>query len=370
MERTRVLKPEDLIFPGLDKQGRPKIGERFSATRIQNILVKFTEATGHLEGRNGRFTTHCFRRGGAQHRFMFADEKWSLKAVKWWGGWSEGEGTGTIVRYLLDEYIQYESGFGDMLSPDRSDHRHHVFMGSSGDLPVTQRTIEDLRCSIQNEVRKEIQSTVASVTMSLSQIQSAIVRLEHKVGNLPLQQVPQQQLIQPSISWQAQPETAPQVETATMDQPPAAPRIPTITSWKDAIRQWYHGDVQKGLNMPLNQWTKGMKTTDPSRFSQRKLIADEYEYWGKNEKNMLDCHGNALDKVGDLIASIRFKKTGRKELYQGIKRPRRNSGGGSSKRRKGAASTAREESEDEENEVEVAEKDEDDEDTSEDEKDE
>jgi hypothetical protein len=57
---------------------------------------------------------------------MFAKEKWSLKAMKWWGGWTEGEGTGTIMRYLLDEYNRYELGFSDMLSPVRQDSRHAV----------------------------------------------------------------------------------------------------------------------------------------------------------------------------------------------------------------------------------------------------
>lgn len=42
---------------------------------------------------NVRFTFHCFRRGGAQHRFMFAPEngRWPLKMVKWWAALSPGE---------------------------------------------------------------------------------------------------------------------------------------------------------------------------------------------------------------------------------------------------------------------------------------
>ncbi|KAF9940242.1 hypothetical protein BGZ65_007656 [Modicella reniformis] len=127
-ENSRRLQPDDFIFPALDAKGRMKIKEAFSTTRIQALLDKYTGATGLLSGRNGRYTTHCFRRGGAQHRFMVASEKWSLKAVKWWGGWSEGEGSGTIMRYLLDDITRYESGFGDMLSPERSDHRHSVFI--------------------------------------------------------------------------------------------------------------------------------------------------------------------------------------------------------------------------------------------------
>jgi hypothetical protein len=38
----------------------------------------------------GKFTTHCFRRGGAQYRFMFAPlgQRWTLARVRWWGGWA------------------------------------------------------------------------------------------------------------------------------------------------------------------------------------------------------------------------------------------------------------------------------------------
>ncbi|KAK3824517.1 MAG: hypothetical protein J3R72DRAFT_501221 [Linnemannia gamsii] len=82
---------------------------------------------------------------GAQFRFMFAKEKWSLKAVKWWGGWTEGEGTGTIMRYLLEECTRYEYGFSDMMSPTRQDSRHAVFMGETdtpGTAPLTQYSLD------------------------------------------------------------------------------------------------------------------------------------------------------------------------------------------------------------------------------------
>ncbi|KAF9147850.1 hypothetical protein BGX20_006529, partial [Mortierella sp. AD010] len=63
---------------------------------------------------------------------MFAKDKWSLKALKWWGGWSEREGSSMIMRYLLEEVTRYETGFGDMLSPIRNDARHTNFMSVQG----------------------------------------------------------------------------------------------------------------------------------------------------------------------------------------------------------------------------------------------
>jgi hypothetical protein len=68
-----------------------KFGEAMSRSGIETLLEQVISGSGVMQGRNGKFTTHCFRRGGAQHRFMWADQKWSLKAVKWWGGWSSSE---------------------------------------------------------------------------------------------------------------------------------------------------------------------------------------------------------------------------------------------------------------------------------------
>lgn len=57
----------------------------------QKKIVHMAELAG-IHGAK-YFTTHCFRRGGAQYRFMFAPrgERWTLARVRWWGGWAPGE---------------------------------------------------------------------------------------------------------------------------------------------------------------------------------------------------------------------------------------------------------------------------------------
>ncbi len=141
-QKSRPPTPDDYVFPAIAPTNRYKIGEPISKTKIQQLLDHIALGSNLTANRNGRFTTHCFRRGGAQHRFMFAEEKWSLKAVKWWGGWAEGEQIGTIMRYLLDEFVRYETGFGDMLSPARNSNRHTLFMGmASADENINQRQL-------------------------------------------------------------------------------------------------------------------------------------------------------------------------------------------------------------------------------------
>ncbi|KAI0037942.1 DNA breaking-rejoining enzyme, partial [Auriscalpium vulgare] len=127
----RPLQPEDYVFPALASTDLLKFGEPMSRTGIENILDRLTDASGVMEGRTGKFTTHCFRRGGAQYRFMFAEHKWSMKAVKWWGGWSAGDDVGTVMRYLLDELSAYEEGFSDIMMKSRNKDRHESFMGGS-----------------------------------------------------------------------------------------------------------------------------------------------------------------------------------------------------------------------------------------------
>ncbi|KAF9970516.1 hypothetical protein BGZ75_002260, partial [Mortierella antarctica] len=51
-----------------------------------------------------------------------------------------------------------------------------------------------------------------------------------------------------------------------------------------------------------------MRKTDPTKYSQRKLIAAEFRYLGRSESNMTDVHGEAAKLIRDLIVSIRTKR--------------------------------------------------------------
>ncbi|KAJ7058277.1 hypothetical protein C8F01DRAFT_1060536, partial [Mycena amicta] len=120
MEQTLgwPLTGNDYVFPALASTGQIKFGESTSRSAFETLLDDIVGKSNVLRGRNGKFTTHRFRRGGAQYRFLWAERKWSLKAVKWWGGWSSNENVGTLMRYLLDELMAYEEGFSDIMMDD------------------------------------------------------------------------------------------------------------------------------------------------------------------------------------------------------------------------------------------------------------
>ncbi|KAJ7488522.1 hypothetical protein B0H11DRAFT_2230062 [Mycena galericulata] len=134
----RPLYGTDFVFPAVASTGQLKFGEPTSRSGFENFLDDVVEKSGVMNGRNGKFTTHCFRRGGAQYRFLWAERKWSLKAVKWWGGWSSNENVGTLMRYLLDELMAYEEGFSDIMMDDRASDRHETFMGENEMVPVSR----------------------------------------------------------------------------------------------------------------------------------------------------------------------------------------------------------------------------------------
>jgi hypothetical protein len=116
--------------------GVPQPQEHISHDTIQKWINEFT----HGARISGSFSTHCFRRGGAQYRFMFAPvgQRWTLRTVRWWGGWAEGEHVSsfkicfflpsslkrlqrdTLIRYLLDELGSYEDDFSGSLCPVQS----------------------------------------------------------------------------------------------------------------------------------------------------------------------------------------------------------------------------------------------------------
>jgi hypothetical protein len=108
----RKLEPSDYIFPGITASGAVNFGQPSCHTEIQRMLDFFVSGAGLLKGTSmGKFTTHCLRRGGAQYRFMWAERKWSLKAIKWWGGWSQSETVNYSALITQPQYLHFNAGW-------------------------------------------------------------------------------------------------------------------------------------------------------------------------------------------------------------------------------------------------------------------
>ncbi|KAF8063643.1 hypothetical protein FPV67DRAFT_1452067 [Lyophyllum atratum] len=107
LHRGRPLEPDDYLFPYISSNGAVHCDRPMSQKGVQNRIDEFCEGAG-LEK---YYSTHCFRRGGAQYRFMFARIRWCLKPS---GGGAAGQKEN---RYLFDCLSSYEDSYADMLCP-------------------------------------------------------------------------------------------------------------------------------------------------------------------------------------------------------------------------------------------------------------
>ncbi|RXW22496.1 hypothetical protein EST38_g3351 [Candolleomyces aberdarensis] len=126
----RPLKDSDYIFPTINFSKLTANPEKPSdSVAMQKIITRVADASGLSNSEACKYTTHCFRRGGAQYRFMFAPlgKRWTLARIRWWAGWAEGEHGDTLIRYLLDELSNYEEDHRDALCPvDEAANKSHL----------------------------------------------------------------------------------------------------------------------------------------------------------------------------------------------------------------------------------------------------
>lgn len=94
----RPLHPDDYIFPTIGANGTSVQPNRPMSSDVAQKRIFQTAKQAGISGAE-YFTTHCFRRGGAQWRFMFAPlgQRWILERIRWWGGWAIGEHVCQIV---------------------------------------------------------------------------------------------------------------------------------------------------------------------------------------------------------------------------------------------------------------------------------
>jgi len=91
------LPSSQFIFPSVNTATyNINMDLEMSSNSVNEMVKMFAKDAGLIQGDNSditTFTTHCFRRGGAQHAFMYAPvgERWTLALCRWWGGWAPGE---------------------------------------------------------------------------------------------------------------------------------------------------------------------------------------------------------------------------------------------------------------------------------------
>ncbi|KAF8519606.1 hypothetical protein BU17DRAFT_47589 [Hysterangium stoloniferum] len=288
----RPLEVEDYIFPAIGSNGIARIETPIPHDTIQKWLDEFVGACEINLGQ-GRLTTHCFHRGGAQYRFMYAHfgKRWSLAVIRWWGGWAEGEHRDTLIRYLLDELYHYEESHGDALRPisheaDRSFLSEHIEMR-----PPSKFELREMMVAQTKALEERILTSLTAAAVSNTAVFAALG--DRNTGDPggadyagPRSRASQTQTTAREMDdidtdMNAGPAVLTLLENRKLCIPSIAWKGPLHLRWKQIIRDWECADPPRGHYIPLRdwdpKWLRGEnRTTFGVKYHQRKLIAIEY----------------------------------------------------------------------------------------------
>ncbi|KAF7980054.1 hypothetical protein HWV62_39826 [Athelia sp. TMB] len=345
----RPLQPDDYIFPSLHVNGVIQSHRNITSDLAQKMITEMATAAGLTDAEH--FTTHCFRRGGAQYRFMFAPigQRWTLARIRWWGGWADGEHRDTLIKYLLDELHTYEQDHADALCPIPRDAQH----SHAGEAVLTQPMCRDEARRMLDmhtvETIKAIQETTIGVLTTVASNPAQWLRIDHNSISIshPTNQFPQPALVSwgilPSASsmglvpdrrgslhnpipnpHSASPPSFPTLPTSILDAnrpaPAAARIIPNVPKgelgWRQVVKDWEEADPRRGLHVPLRDWppewysrsergTAASATVGTLR-NHRKIIALEFiETYNRHEENFKAAYPSYVNGVTSLLHAIR-----------------------------------------------------------------
>ncbi|KAJ7151417.1 hypothetical protein C8R43DRAFT_1087984 [Mycena crocata] len=322
----RELQPDDYVFPYIAPNGTIHPMREMTTQRCQDLIDEFCKGAGLKKS----YTTHSFRRGGAQYRFMWAPlgKRWSLSIVRWWGGWASGEQVDTLMRYLMDSLQSYETGHGDALCPipkeaDKSFMGDHLLvkpvvteefrmissklLTAIADISLGNRAVGGNSTSITPTVFSSIAATSSSQTAPSQE--AALV----PYVSLAIKTTPTDLSFSSFLSSATNPAasvTSPPVPLSEQVKLIPGVFIPDLAkgdfAWREALRQW---EEPNGRLPPLRDWsvdwfTGGMRKVTGSKRNQRKLIAQEYYRLGSNDEAFINAYPSASKRIGTLIKAI------------------------------------------------------------------
>ncbi|KAG1879967.1 hypothetical protein F4604DRAFT_1679111 [Suillus subluteus] len=315
----QILHPNDFLFPVMGANSVVHPGQPISHDTVQKWINESTAGAGIL----GNFSTHCFRRGGAQYWFMFAPvgQRWTLAKVRWWGGWAEGEHCDTLVRYLLNELHAYETDYSDALAPisrgaDVSLAGEHALARpvSTEELCMVHASVAaDVNClrndisSINNSLRSLTNKLRVHLMLHLLEDKIATSHSTHVKASSPSARITSWQLPTPGLVIPRVPVLRPNGTTN-----------PKTKSWKDIVTHWLVGDPDQGLTTPLKDWPRewyqGANQQFASKYHQRATIALEFiNQYDSNEARFLAAYPEAELGHTQLLKAVNKARTARGE---------------------------------------------------------
>lgn len=260
-------------------------------SQINALLIKITEAAGvKTEGR--QYTTHCFRRGGAQYRFFHAKRRWKFSLLQKWGGWSKGEGPGTISRYLLEEVIRTEDSLVDLLDPD--------YVSNDFSILDDVNTFHDMRTEVNQALK-----LVNDGNQKLWENQRKMLKILKKLTPNENEDADEGQansegeggdLAEEELDAGVYEMTNPTYLTPEVLSISIRRDMSRISGWWECIEDWEFGI--KG-NKPLKDWTEDERKGLAPKYSQRKKVYNEWCVLtnnGEDEERFYEKYPDARDR--------------------------------------------------------------------------
>ncbi|GLB44840.1 hypothetical protein LshimejAT787_1801770 [Lyophyllum shimeji] len=337
----RPLLPDDYVFPFISPNGTIDSNREMSHDVIQRLLSEFVTGAGLPDV----FTTHSFRRGGAQYRFIFAPfgKRWSLNIIRWWGGWAAGENVDTLMKYLIDSLNSREKTHMDMLNPagpsniDKSFTGHPqpqcppefwVAAASSSAMTspacICTARAQESRCTPGTPASPPMPSPSPPSTRSSSPPQPSPSTFN--VDPLPSAN---SGLSSPSSPFLRYPPHRSQISDDLQQRSEISPSIclaPNLGrkkgGWRRALDQWYKPDSRTKIAIKdwPEEWYRNNKALASLR-SGRQSIAEEFERRGKSHDQFLDdypladeqSYSRVLDRIRQVHGRRRKSKNGTPE---------------------------------------------------------
>ncbi|RKO88240.1 hypothetical protein BDK51DRAFT_42092 [Blyttiomyces helicus] len=238
-------KSQRLIFPSLSHPTKDNVRHIDWLLPLQKEMpTQWLDVTANGSGilkkrALGSHFTHCFCRGEAQHCFLWIVKRWLLGAMKKWGRWRQGKTHSSILCYLLELARQARKRLQRHAESLAGPARLAFSMGGSssvvagdGEAGADAGEVSTALHSLAKEVAS-LRVQVVDLSKTVLTLTSVPARAEE--GKLP-----------------DAAETEAETEVNVADLPM---HIPTVTSYKHLLQQWYEEDLEVGLTKPLKDCT-------------------------------------------------------------------------------------------------------------------
>ncbi|KAJ2989682.1 hypothetical protein HDV02_004823 [Globomyces sp. JEL0801] len=257
------------IMPGKHDDGGNAFRDVFVKVMLFN-LPKIMQEAGIDNPNDSTRTTHTFRRGGCQYRFIYSPKPWRFDMCRAWGGW-EGDSVDTMMKYLLEETVSIENGFKYYLKPNYA-------MNRNGDINTRTETEETL--TLQDQINS-INGSLALLTSKIN----ALLEMGTNSNSLPTVSIVN---TDPPLLTQDASSTVQATDNFISSAPQVCGSSQNLSRRKDVAKQcykdiyqlWHHGDTISNIK-PLKEFSSAEKRAyGSSTYSNRKQIAEEIDAVG------------------------------------------------------------------------------------------